>query len=138
MVKNSAVSTDDPIRLEITGRLPPAPARIRSKIATSSSCAVRNARPEPMRDAQRHQRPELAHDLRADQRAGDAHEKAREHHAARGGRAVDAVHDVGDEEGQRIGEGPPGQPLAEQELDEDVGGDDDGRHRQDARQILES
>jgi hypothetical protein len=135
MVKNSAVSTEDPITLEITGACHHFAARIRSKIATSRSCAVRNAIPEPSA-IQRHQRPELPHDLRPDQRAGDTHQKARENNAPRGGDAVDAVHDVGDEEGQRIGERPPGQPLAEQELDEDVGGDDDRRHRQDTRQIL--
>ena len=47
MVKNSAVSTEDPMTLEITGACHHVAARIRSKIATSRSCAVRKAMPDP-------------------------------------------------------------------------------------------
>src|SRR5690606_23742638 len=51
---------------------------------------------------------------------------------ARGRRALEAVREVGHEEREGVGEGTPGQPLAEEELHEDVRGHNDGGHGKDA------
>ena len=47
MVKNIAVSSEEPIKVEASGARHHAPDRRRSKIETSISCATRKAMPEP-------------------------------------------------------------------------------------------
>ena len=130
--KKIAVSRTLPATLATKGAFHQLPARRRLKTATSRSWPTRKAVPEARATRRRDERAEGAVDLAADEGAGEADEEARADDAARGGGAVQAVHQVGDEEGEGIGEGAPGQPVADEELDEDVRGDDDRRHGEDA------
>jgi hypothetical protein len=114
MAKKSAVSTAPATRLEASGARHQRPARSRSKIATSISCAVRKGDARAERDAGGDERAERALDLGADEAADEADGEAREHHEAGLGGPVEPVGQVGDEKGDRIGEGAPGQPLAEE------------------------
>ncbi len=121
MEKKITVSSVEPSRVEISGAFHQELRRNRSKTVTSSICAVRKARPDPSATRKRDQRTELARDLRPDQRTDDTGGEPRPDHAPRCDRPMQPVRQVGHEEGQRIGEGPPGQPLAEQVLHQDVG-----------------
>ena len=108
------------------------PARSRLKTATSRSCPTRNAVPEPIATRRLTSGPNgpsicAPTKLQASPTTKPATTTRR---AAR--RPVQPVHQVGDEEGERIGEGAPGQPVADQELHQDVRGDDDHRHGGDA------
>ena len=86
-------------------------------------------------DAQGHKRAEFADDLCADQRADQANDEPRQHHPAGSSRAIDAVHDVSDQKGQGIGEGTPGEPLAKEELDQNIRGDHNCGHGKDAGEV---
>ena len=101
------------------------PARSRLNTATSSSWPTRNAVAEPIATRRLTSGPNgpsiwLPTKLQTSPTTKPASTTRR---AARG--AVQPVHQVGDEEGERIGEGAPGQPVADQELHQDVRGDDD-------------
>ncbi|MPL60892.1 hypothetical protein SDC9_06455 [bioreactor metagenome] len=116
-------------------RLPPAVAAQRVEHRHVGQLRRKERRARTERHAEADERTELADDLRADERAQDADDETRHDHAARRARALQAVGHVGDEEGEGIGEGAPGQPLAEQVLHQDVGGHHDGGHGENAGQI---
>lgn len=86
-------------------------------------------------DTDGHKRAKLTHDLGPDKRTDDAHNKTDQNDTARGGGAVDAVHHVGDQKGEGVGESAPCQPVSVEELNEDIGCDHDGGHGNDAGKI---
>ena len=118
---------------------------------TSSSCAARKAAPEAARNP--HQpsggraivdQAERKQQRRHDDRADDRDHEAREDHGARDRRAVAAVGKVGDQEGEGIGEGAPGQDVGQRQaadetlhrkLHEDVRRHHDKRHGDHERQM---
>ena len=149
--KKIAVSSTEPASEANTGARHQLCRRRRLKTVTSSSCAARKAAPEAL--AMRTSRPAVALEVdqaerkqqrRHDDRADDGSHEADENDAARDGRAVAAVGKVGDQEGEGIGEGAPGQHVGERQaadealhrkLHKHVRGHDDKRHGDDERQM---
>ena len=71
---------------------------------------------------------EFALDLSADKRAGDTDQKANKNNAPGDRWPINTIHYIGDKKRHRICESAPSQPVAEQELHEDVRCHHDGGH----------
>ena len=119
--KKSAVSRIDPSADETSGACHHLAFRSRSNTCTSVSWATRKAVPEAA--AMRGPRKPDGERYRASETCPD--------HAPCAARAEAPVGEVGDEKGERIGEGSPREPVVEGKLDEDVRRGDDQRHRGD-------
>jgi hypothetical protein len=135
MEKNSAVSTDAPTSVDTSGAFHHVPPRKAENTPTSKSCAVKNASPDPtaMRKVTKGPNSPMICVPTSEQKIPTMNP---ENDVPRRASPVDAVHDVRDQKGDRVGECPPGQPVSKQVLYEDVRRDHRGRHCQYARQVI--
>ena len=111
MVKNRAVSRAEPISVDINGARAPCALTKAIEYRNVGQLRQQECGARGHRNAQRYGGIGIAvplqHDLAADQRTDDPGDKTCKHHPACGVGTIDPVHDVGDQEGQRIRKGTP-------------------------------